>query len=37
MTNNLETKGSLLDKKPDKKQTVLTEETLGNTGAGLGI
>jgi hypothetical protein len=27
--------GSLLDKRPDRKRNVLTEETLGDIGAGL--
>jgi hypothetical protein len=35
LVNNLKRTGSLLDKKPDRKQTVLTEETLDNIGARL--
>jgi hypothetical protein len=35
MVNKLKTTGSLLDKKPDWKQTVLTEE-LDDTGASTG-
>jgi hypothetical protein len=35
LVNNLKTKGSLPDKKPDRKRTVLTEETLDNIGARL--
>jgi hypothetical protein len=33
--NKLKTTGSFFDKKPDWKQTVLTEETLNDTGARL--
>jgi hypothetical protein len=35
LVNKLKTMGSLLDKKPDRKQIVLTEETLDDTGARL--
>jgi hypothetical protein len=35
LVNKLKTTGSLLDKKPDRKQNVLTEETLDNIGARL--
>jgi hypothetical protein len=35
LVNKLKITGSLLDTKPDMKQTVLTEETLDDTGAGL--
>jgi hypothetical protein len=35
LINKLKTTGSLLDKTPDRKRTVLTEETLGDTGARL--
>jgi hypothetical protein len=35
LVNKLKITGLLLDKKPDRKQTVLTEETLDNNGARL--
>jgi hypothetical protein len=35
LVNKLKPEGSLLDKQPDKKQTVLTEETLDDIGARL--